>query len=372
LLTKNSTFYKFFKSRFTGMKLTFKARFFCIWILFYSAGLFGQHLPYLPEKRVATDFKALLDRPRVNPSPSFQITKTDSVIIQKGYVNSEINEKIPVLIYKPVTGKKAYPVVIFLHGTGGSKDNADIKNVLYQVTKRGIMGVAIDARFHGERIPGGANGSREYVEAATAAWENKDNHHQKHPFLFDTAYDLWRLTDYLVTRPDVQAGRIGMGGISMGGIETWMAASVDKRIKVIVLDIAAQSFKWSLENNRWQGRAGTIKATHRQAAKELGDTALNQQNVKAVWDKLLPGITGEFDCPSMIRLLAPRPLLVLSTEKDQNCPLPGGLIAFNSAKATYATKNAGDKLKMDIAPNLPHTTTPEHLKMTLDWFSLWL
>ena len=74
----------------------------------------------------------------------------------------------------------------------------------------------------------------------------------------------------------------------------------------------------------------------------------------------------------MIRLLAPRPLLVLSTEKDQNCPLPGALIAFASAKTAYAAKIASDKLKMDIAPNLPHTTTPEHLKMTLDWFAKWL
>lgn len=234
------------------------------------------------------------------------------------------------------------------------------------------MGVAIDARFHGERVPGGAHHSEEYNAAVTRAWENKNKATQTHPFFYDTTYDLWRLVDYLQTRPDVQANRIGMGGISMGGIETWMAAAVDKRIKVIVLDIAAQSFKWSLENDRWQGRARTIENAHLQAAKDLGDTALNKRNVKAVWDKLIPGITGEFDCPSMIRLLAPRPLLVLSTEKDQNCPLPGAKIAFESAKAAYGSKNASDKLQMDIAPNLPHTTTPEHLRMTLDWFSKWL
>jgi dienelactone hydrolase len=76
--------------------------------------------------------------------------------------------------------------------------------------------------------------------------------------------------DYLVTRPDVQAKRIGMMGISMGGIETWMAASVDKRIKVAVPVIAAQSFKWSLENNNWQGRARTIWQAHEEAARELG------------------------------------------------------------------------------------------------------
>jgi len=337
-------------------------------LLLCSSFLFAQQ----PEEKVAADFGKLLERPRVPFNAAFQSYKTDSVIVEKGFIYSEKNEKVPVLIYKPLSGAKSFPAVIFLHGTGGSKDNRDIKNVLYQLTRRGVMGVAIDARFHGERIAGGAHGSTEYVKAVTAAWENKDKAHQTHPFFFDTVYDLWRLTDYLTTRPDVQASRIGMGGISMGGIETWLAASVDKRIKVVVLDIAAQSFKWSLEHDRWQGRAGTIREAHLQAAKDLGDSELNRKNVKALWDKLIPGITDEFDCPSMIRLIAPRPLLVLSTENDQNCPLPGAKIAFESATAAYTAKSAADKVKMDIAPNLPHTTTPEHLKMTLDWFDKWL
>ena len=65
-------------------------------------------------------------------------------------------------------------------------------------------------------------------------------------------------------------------------------------------------------------------------------------------------------------------MLVLSTENDQNCPLPGAKIAYASAVTAYTAHNATDKIKMDIAPNLPHTTTPEHLQMTLDWFSKWL
>lgn len=353
------------------MSIKLKVSFIAIAILLCSAALAQTTKSYTPEQ-VAVDFKNLLARPRVAFQPAFKAYKTDSVLIERGFIYSEKDEKVPVLIYKPVNGAKSFPAVIFLHGTGGSKNGGDIKNILYQLTKRGIMGVAIDARYHGERIPGGAHGSSEYVAAVTKAWENTGKTQQSHPFFYDTAYDLWRLTDYLITRPDVQANRIGMGGISMGGIETWMAASVDKRIKVVVLDIAVQSFKWSLENNRWQGRAGTIKSAHLQAAKDLGDSALNQHNVKALWDKLIPGITGEFDCPSMIRLLAPRPLLILSTEKDQNCPLPGAKIAFDSARVAYTLKNAVSKLNWDIAPNLPHTTTPEHLKMTLDWFAKWL
>jgi len=342
-------------------------------VLCFCSSLFGQSDQYWPPGKVSVDFRKLLARPIVDFHAEFKSIKTDSVTIETGTIYSEKNEKVPVLIYKPLTSKSgSFPVVIFLHGTGGSKDDKNIKNVLYQLTKRGMMGVAIDARFHGARIPGGAHGGEEYVKAVTAAWQNKDKTKQTHPFFYDTVFDLWRLTDYLVTRADVKADRIGMAGISMGGIETWMAASVDARIKVAVLDIAAQSFSWSLDNDRWQGRVHTIQNAHLQAAKDLGDSVLDKRNVKALWDKLVPGITGEFDCPSMVRLFAPRPLLILSTEKDQNCPLPGAKIAFESAKTAYNKVNAADKLKMDVAPNLPHQTTPEHLQMTLDWFSKWL
>jgi dienelactone hydrolase len=328
---------------------------------------------YPPVEKVASDFKALLQRPIVDFKPSFQTIKTDSVIIEKGFIYSEPTEKVPILIYKPVNvTSKSFPVVICLHGTGGSKDDGDIKRLLYQLSKVGIMGVAIDARFHGERIKGGAHKSQEYVEAITKAWQNKDASKQKRPFYLDTAYDLWRLTDYLITRPDVLPGRIGMMGISMGGIETWMAASVDKRIKVAVPVIAAQSFKWSLENNQWQGRARTIWGTHVQAAKDLGDSGVTKANVKLVWDKLLPRITGEFDCPSMIRLFAPRPLLLLNNEKDQNCPLGGAQIAFEAATNAYKLKSAPDKLKIHVSPNEPHRFLPEHLTMTIDWFKKWL
>jgi dienelactone hydrolase len=323
-------------------------------------------------EKVKTDFIKLLERPAVDPKPSIRLITTDSVLIEKGFFYSEATEKVPMLIYKPV-GKeiKKLPVVICLHGTGGSKDAAAITELLMRFSKLGFMAVAIDARYHGERRnPVDVNNS--YAQAIIKAWRNKDPAKQEHPFFLDTSYDLWKLVDYLTTRADVEPSRIGMMGISMGGIETWMAASVDPRIKVAVPVISAQSFQWSLTNERWQGRARTILNAHEQVAKDLGDTGMNSKNVKALWDKILPGITNEFDCPSMIRLFAPRPLLLLSTEKDQNCPLPGAQLVFESATKEYRSKNAPDKLQVDVEANEPHRFTPRHLEMTVAWFKKWL
>jgi len=338
-------------------------------ILYVAPALYAQPLPV---EKVRSDFKTLLERPAVALQPSFTRFTTDSVVMEKGFIYSEASEKVPVLIYTPLHASPAkLPVVICLHGTGGSKDNADMQHLLYRFSQAGFMAVSIDGRYHGERGIS-ATGRNSYVEAIIKAWQHTDSTKQPHPFFFDTVYDVWKLVDYLVTRPDADTARIGMMGISKGGIETWMAAAVDTRIKVAVPVIAAQSFQWSLENDRWQGRARTIWGAHVQAAKDLGDTGVNKNNVQVFWNKLLPGITAEFDCPSMIRLFAPRPLLLLSTENDANCPLPGAKLAYAAAVAAYSPYQATDRLQMNIAPNEPHRFTPQHLEMAIAWFVKWL
>ena len=60
-----------------------------------------------------------------------------------------------------------------------------------ELAKRNIIGVAIDARYHGERT-GAAKGSAGYVEAITRAWQTKKGEPMEHPFYYDTCWDLWR------------------------------------------------------------------------------------------------------------------------------------------------------------------------------------
>lgn len=103
--------------------------------------------------QVRQDFYHLLERAHVPFGASFQTTVTDSVRIEKGFIYSEAGEQVPILIYKPVNAG-TYPVVICLHGTGGNKEDPYIDRMMYALTKMGFMGVAIDARYHGARVPG--------------------------------------------------------------------------------------------------------------------------------------------------------------------------------------------------------------------------
>jgi dienelactone hydrolase len=170
----------------------------------------------------------------------------------------------------------------------------------------------------------------------------------------------------------VDAARIGLMGISMGGIETWLAGAVDDRVKVAVPLIGVQSLRWSLENERWQGRANTIAFAHKAAAEDLGESKVNARVCRALWDKVVPGILGPYDCPSMLRLFAGRPLLVLNGETDGNCPIAGAERAFAAARSAYKEAGAEDRLKIEVAKGVGHTVTPEFKTMALDWVERWL
>src|SRR5207249_1362269 len=117
------------------------------------------------------------------------------------------------------------PAVIVLHGTGGRKEG--MRPTLDDLARRGFLAIAIDARYHGERVAGGAHGSQEYQEAILRAWHEKDAAAQEHPFYYDTVYDVWRTVDRLRERPGVDGERIGLIGFSMGGIEGWLAAATE-------------------------------------------------------------------------------------------------------------------------------------------------
>lgn len=324
-----------------------------------------------PETRKA--FLQLLDRPRVEPDvkegpgtgSGQQATHTFTFASEKKADGTV--ERVPVLVVRPAAEGR-YPVMIVLHGTGGSKDG--VRGWLTDLAKRGIMGVAIDARYHGDRS-GGAKGSQAYVAAITAAWRApKDK--MEHPFYYDTVWDLWRLVDVLAKRPDVDPKRIGMMGISMGGIQTWLAASADERVAVACPLIGVQSFRWSLENEKWQGRANTIKAAHEAAAKDLGEPAVNAKVCRELWNKVIPGILDRFDCPNVLPLFAGRPLYIANGTEDANCPIDGARIAIKVAEEAYAKAGCKEKLKVSIAEGVGHKVTDEQRAETLDWCEKWL
>lgn len=330
----------------------------------------------LPPTDARAALLKLLDRPRVPADmlpEADPVTKGGLTYHRRSFASEKkadgTVERVPFLAVAPATMKGKLPAMIVLHGTGGSKDG--VVSWLEEFARQGVVGIAIDARYHGDRS-GGAKGSAAYVAAIEKAWRTPAGQPMEHPFYYDTVWDLWRLLDLLEKDPDIDPKRIGMLGVSMGGIQTWLAASVDDRVAVAAPLIGVQSFRWSLEHDRWQGRANTIRAAHEAAATDLGEPAVNRRVCRELWGKVIPGILDDFDCPNLIRLFAGRALFIANGELDGNCPIEGAKLAVAAAEEAFAAAGAKDRLEVHIAEGVGHAVTPAQHAAAVAFCVKWL
>jgi dienelactone hydrolase len=313
-------------------------------------------------------FLRLIDRPRVPLSPEVEaLSGAPSVVREHFAFSAQEGERVPGVLMKPRAGSSRRPVVILLHGTGGSKSDTQIVMLSEALVARGFIAVAIDGRYHGERARPGAR-STEYVAAILQAYRMPG----AHPFLYDTVWDVMRLIDYLETRQDVDAARIGVMGISKGGMETYLAAAADPRIAVAVPVIGVQSFRWALDHDGWQSRVGTFQAAVDAAAADAGVKAVDAAFVRRFYDRVVPGISAEFDAPAMLPLVAPRPLLAINGDSDARTPLEGVRESAAAAERAYRAARAPDRFVLHIQPKTGHAFGEPAQQAALDWFVRWL
>lgn len=293
------------------------------------------------------------------------------VLTERVRFTSEEGQDVVALIFRPKAEGK-YPTVVAQHFLGGTKDHILFSAVLNALAKKGFLAVAIDGRYRGERQNGKSLGAAMAESLKTGVG---------HPWLVDTVYDVTRLIDYLVTRPDVDADRIGMTGISEGGIITWMTTSIDDRIKVAAPVIGVTAFAESLPMTDDAAAEGRLKLLDelrpalKDFATQIGETEVNSKALRAAWEKLVPGGLDKFDGPSLIPTIAPRPLLILNHEKDELFSLAGAERTVEAARARYKELNAADHIDFKVQPNLKHADAAglfTELGQVTGWFDKWL
>jgi dienelactone hydrolase len=146
---------------------------------------------------------------------------------------------VPGYLEVPKGGAAPVPLVLLLHGWSGSKemwwDDDNIisgGNLRKALLAEGYAVLALDAATHGER-------SHEIDFQHVNPHEDSDAPARKNYFSFaeittQTVKDYRRVLDYVAGRKELDAGRVGLCGYSMGGMDAFLLLSVEPRIKVVV------------------------------------------------------------------------------------------------------------------------------------------
>jgi dienelactone hydrolase len=149
--------------------------------------------------------------------------------------------------------------------------------------------------------------------------------------------------DILCARNDVDASRVGCGGLSGGGMRTAFMGGLDSRIKCAVC----------------VGFMSTWK-----------DFVLNK-SFTHTWMVYVPLLPNELDFPEILGLRTPLPTLVLNDEDDGLYTLPEMKQADKILSEVYKKANAGDHYKGSFYPG-PHKFDKKMQAEAFDWFDKWL
>jgi hypothetical protein len=137
--------------------------------------------------------------------------------------------------------------------------------------------------------------------------------------------ELWnglRGLDLLCARPEVDAGRLGVTGISGGGTQTWYVAAADPRIKA----------------------AATVCGT------STVNSQVFQRTLDGHCDCMMPINTYRQDFHDLGALIAPRPLLIASANRDGLNAIEAVRDVYHRTQAIYDLYGKADQLTLVETP----------------------
>jgi dienelactone hydrolase len=164
-------------------------------------------------------------------------------------------------------------------------------------------------------------------------------------------WNAMRALDYLETRPEVDAKRIGVTGRSGGGATSWWLAAADDRPQSIVPVAGLVDLKAHVV----EGYPGRLQAGA----------------ISGHCDCMYFVNTYRWDFDKVAALCAPRPLLLGNSDKDDIFPVPGYRRVADKVRRIYDLYGAGDRFAL-LETAGPHKDSPELRRGAYRWMNRWL
>ncbi len=272
----------------------------------------------------------LPDRQRLIAGKKRHEEERDGYVLETWDLDLNGTEPVPAYLARPraLTGRA--PAVLFNHSHGGGytvgkKEFVEGRSYLQPtpyakvLTDLGYVALCIDHWVFGER-----SHTSEADTFKAMLWQGR--------VLWGMmVYDSLRAVDFLVSRPDVDASRLGTLGISMGSTMAWWLAALDERIKATV-DICCLTDFQAL----------------------LASKGLSQHGIYYY----VPSLLKHFTTAQINELIAPRAHLALAGRQDKLTPSAGLDTIDRELTRVYAELGHPERWKL-LRYDVGHMETPE-------------
>jgi dienelactone hydrolase len=277
--------------------------------------------------------------------PAFELLGTE-IEERDGYaverLRFELAGRGPVrgVLTRPLQAPGPLPAILYAHAHGGRYDIGadellDGRDALLSpplgpvFAQEGYVTLMLDMPTFGERAA-----EKEWPLSKALLWYGKSLIGE---MLSDQAAGL----SYLCSRLDVDPGRIGAFGMSMGCTLSYWLAAVDERIAATAHLCCFADFATLIELGAHDGHG--IYLT-------------------------VPGLLAETSTGAIAGLVAPRPQLICVGGADTLTPPLAVDRAFAEAEAAYVGAGAGEALTLLRMPDVGHQETPEMREAVLAFF----
>ena len=211
--------------------------------------------------------------------------------------------------YVPLTEGK-HPAVLCVHGHWpGAKQDPHVQSRCIGLAKLGFFVLAVDAMGAGERAIGKNLGEYHGEMVAATLWPIG------RPLSGLQVYENMRAVDYLQTRSEVDADRLGITGASGGGNQTMYAGAWDERFKAVVPVCSVGNYQAYL-------------------------------GAACCMCEVVPGALSFTEEAGVLGLIAPRALMVISATRDAfQFSVGEARKSIAAVRPVFELYNANDKLQ---------------------------
>jgi dienelactone hydrolase len=293
------------------------------------------------EHRRARLWSLLGDLPETASPPevkSRKEEKTEHYRLERLTLDLNGMEDVQALFVLPLEARGPVPCIVFSHSHGGYYDLGKREltdGVPYryntpmavELARAGFGAIAIDHWGFGAR-----QGAGELPLYLNMLWAGR-------VMWGMMVYDTIRTVDYLLTRADVDAARIGTTGMSMGSTMAWWHAALDTRVACCVDTCCLTEFA------SFQAHGGMHGAFY-----------------------YVPSLLKHFTTAQINALIAPRPHLALAGEKDPLTPVEGLDVVDMELERVYRDFGAAGKWQLKRYP-VAHLETAEMRAATMQFFA---